>query len=99
MEQIVVSKHAGLLDTLYALGRYFIVIVGAVPLLLKLLGARDLVGLIAYFQSADGAALVAAVSAVAALAFGLFKSFRRGRQVADVAANPKVPDRIATLKE
>lgn len=98
MEQIVVSKHAGLLDTLYAAGRYVLVIFGAVPLLLKLLSARDFAGLIAYFQSADGTALIAAIGAVAALAIGLLKSFRRGSQVAHVAGSSNVSNAIATLK-
>lgn len=96
-EQIVVSKNAGVLDTLYAALRYLVVIAGAVPLLLKMLGARDFSAIVAYFQSADGSALVAALGALVALALGLFKTFKRGGQIASVAANPKVPDAIAKV--
>lgn len=92
MEKTVVSKSAGILDTLYAAFRYLVVIVGAVPLLLKLLGARDLVAIIAYFQSAEGQGLIAALSALIALAIGLFKTFKRGSQVVSAAANPAVKD-------
>lgn len=98
MSQIVVSKNAGVLDTIYAALRYVVVIVGAVPLLLQMLGARNFAGIVAYFQSADGSALIAAISALVALVFGLLKTFRRGSEVASVAANPEVPNSIATTK-
>lgn len=95
---IKVSSNAGIIDTLTAAGRYLVVIIGAVPILLGLLGKHDFSGLVAYFQGSDGAQLVAAVGALVALAYGLFKTFRRGDQMASVAANPAVPDRVASLK-
>jgi hypothetical protein len=91
METVFVSKSAGLLDTLYAALRYVIVIGGAIPLLMKLLGERDVVAILAYFRSEDGTALVTAIGALAAVAIGLFKTFRRGKLAADVASLPKVP--------
>lgn len=94
MEPVPVNRNAGPLDTIYALLRYIVVIIGAVPLLLKLLGAGDVIALIDYFRSADGSALIAAISAVVALLWGLFKTFRRGNQVASAAANPKVKDLV-----
>jgi hypothetical protein len=98
VEQIVVSKSAGLLDTLYAAMRYVVVVLGAVPLLLKLLGDRDFAAIVAYFQGADGTALMTAIGALGTLLWGLFKTFRRGKQVANVASSTDVPNRIATLK-
>lgn len=95
---IVVGANAGILDLLAAAGRYLVVIIGAVPLLLQLLGARDFAAIIAYFQSADGSALIAAVGALIALGYGLFKTHKRGAEVAAVAANPKVPDSVAQIK-
>ena len=96
--QIVVSKNAGIVDTLTAAGRYVLVIVGAVPLLLSLLGTRDFAGIVAFFQGATGATLITALSGLAALLYGLYKSHKRGAQVALVAASPRVPEAIATLK-
>lgn len=93
MERIVVSKSAGLLDTLYAAMRYLVVVLGAVPILLKLLGDRDFAAIVAYFQSADGTALVAAIGALLTLAWGLFKTFKRGKQIANVA-DPTVPTAV-----
>lgn len=90
MEKVFVNKFAGVLDTLYAAIRYLVVIAGAVPLLLQLLGAHDLIAIVHYFQSADGQTLVAAVGALVALAAGLFKSFRRGSTLAKLAADPSV---------
>jgi len=95
---VIVSANAGLIDTLMAAMRYVIVIVGAVPVLLALLGARDFAGLVRYFQSADGASLIAAVSAVVALAYGLFKTRKRGAQIATVAADARVPDSVAQVR-
>lgn len=96
--QIVVSENAGILDTLAAAGRYLVVILGAVPLLLALLGQHNFGDIIAYFRSSDGASLIAAVSGLVAIAYGLFKTHKRGSQIATVAASDKVPASIATTK-
>jgi hypothetical protein len=94
---IVVSANAGFIDTLTALGRYLVVIVGAVPLLLQLLGSRDFIGIVNYFRGTDGASLIAAVVAVATMAYGLFKTRKRGAQVATVALDRRVPDAVAKI--
>jgi hypothetical protein len=63
---------------------------GGIPFLLKLLGTRDFIAIVAYLQSAEGVAWLGAVSAVAAFAYGVIKTWRRGRQtvvLADAAPN------------
>lgn len=80
-----VSANAGVLDTLSAAGRLILVVVGAVPILLKLLGAHNFVGLVEYFRGSEGSTLIAAVSGLAAIAYGLYKSHKRGSQVAEAA--------------
>lgn len=97
-QPIVVSENAGLIDTLTALGRYLVVIAGAVPILISLFGARDLIGVVNYFRTEDGTALAAAICAVATMLYGLWKTRRRGAQIAKVAGNSRVPDSIAQLK-
>lgn len=93
---IVVSPNAGIIDLMTALGRYVIVIVTAIPLMLKLLGTHDLVAIISYFRSADGTALTAAVVGIGTLLYGLWKTHKRGAQIATVALSPSVPERVAT---
>lgn len=98
MSQIVVSKNAGIIDTVTAALRYVVVIMGAVPLLLKMLGAGNFAAIVGYFQTADGSALIAAIGALGTLAYGLVKTFRRGDEVASVASSSKVPNSVAMLK-
>lgn len=97
VKPIEVSENTGIMDLLTAAGRYLVVIVTAVPALLTLLGERDLLAIINYFQGADGAALLAAVIGLATLAYGLIKTRRRGAQVVQIAGDPAVPDRVAKV--
>lgn len=94
---IVVSQNAGIIDLLTAAGRYVVVIVGAVPLLLQLLGTRDFIGIVNYFRGADGSALIAAAVALATMVYGLIKTRKRGAQVATVALDRRVPDSVAKI--
>ncbi len=93
-----VNPNAGVLDTLYALGRYLTVIFTSVPILLALLGSKDLLGIVNYFRGADGTSLIAAAVGFGTLAWGLFKTFRRGKLAAKVALSRRVPDDIAKPK-
>lgn len=95
---IKVGANAGLVDTLTAAGRYLVAIVTAVPILMTLLGQRDLVSIIAYLQGTDGSTLIAAVVGLATMAYGLFKTRKRGAQIANVAADERVPASVASLK-
>lgn len=97
---IRVSANAGLIDGLQAAGRLAVVVVGFVTATLGLLQAKDIAGLIAYIQ-ANGGEFVGAVAGLIAFgtaAYGVFKSHKRGAQVANVAASPEVPDHVAALK-
>lgn len=95
---IVVNANAGWHDLLFALGRYILIIIGFAPVILPLLRNLDILGLMTLLQSSEGAKLSAAVGGFIALVWGLVKSHKRGSQVADIAKNPDVPDRIATTK-
>lgn len=97
-QPVVIGQNAGIIDLLTALGRYALVIFATVPILLKLLGARDFAGFVAYFQSADGVTFTAALSGVVALLYGLYKTRKRGAQLVSVAADPAVPNRVAQIK-
>jgi hypothetical protein len=95
-EPVVVSPNAGGIDAVQAAARYLVVIVTAFVAIVGFLKVHDLAGLIAYIQS-NGGQLVAAVSGLIAIgtaAYGIFKTHKRGAQIATVAA--RVPDDIAT---
>jgi hypothetical protein len=83
-----VGKNQGLFNTLAAAFRYIVVIAGSVPLLLSMLGDGNFAAIVAYFQSADGSALVAAVTALVTLGIGLYRTFKYGATLADVAEDP-----------
>ncbi len=95
---VEVRANAGVIDTATAALRLLTVVLTTVPILLTLIGARDLVGFITYLQGEDGIALAAAVSGLAAIGYGLFKSHRRGAQIATVAADRRTPDAVAKIK-
>ena len=97
-EPVVVSANAGILDLLSAAGRYLVVIVAAIPVLLKLLGTHDFIAIVAYFKGADGVSLITAAGGLFALAYGLYKSHKRGAQIATVADDRRVPDSVAQIK-
>lgn len=97
-DQIKVSANASVFDTLTAAGRLIVVIGSTAPAAALLLRKHDLIGLYDYFQGQQGVALIGAVSGLVALGYGLYKSFKRGKQVADVATNPDVPEDVATTK-
>ncbi len=97
-EKILVSANQSAIDTLTAAGRLVVVIVSTAPAAALLLRKGDLIGLYNYFQSNQGVALSGAVVGLAALVYGLYKSFKRGKQVAAVATNPAVPSSVADTK-
>jgi hypothetical protein len=92
---IVVNENAGIIDLLTAAGRYLVVIVTIVPALLALFKARDIAGIINFLRGNEGAALLAAVIGFGTLAYGLFKTFRRGKQV--VVAADAAPNSVAKV--
>lgn len=97
---VVVYANAGLIDGIQAAARYTVVIIGFVTAVLGLLKVHDIAGIITLIQS-NGGQVLAAISGLIALgtaAYGVFKSHKRGAQVADVAADPDVPDSSAHLK-
>jgi len=99
-EPVVVSANAGLVDGIQAAARYVVVLIGFMTAVLGLFKTHDIAGLIAYVQTHGGETLgaVSGLIALGTAAYGVFKSKKRGTQVATVAADPEVPEYIATLK-
>jgi hypothetical protein len=93
-EPIKVSANAGLIDGIQAAARYAVVIVGFVTAILGLLKTRDIGGMIVVVQNNGGEVLsaIAGLIALATAAYGVFKSGKRGGQLATAATDPDVPD-------
>ena len=97
---VLVSTNQGILDVITAGMRLMIVILATAPAAILLIKKHDLIGLYDYLHSdQQGLALVGALTGLAALLFGLWKSFKRGSQMATVAADPGVPAEIADIKK
>lgn len=94
---IVVSESQGIIDLLAAAGRYITVIVTLGAALLAILKTHDIAAIIAFMRGTQGAALIAAVMGLGALGWGLYKTHKRGAQVATVAASSEVPNKIAKI--
>lgn len=96
---VLVKANQGLIDTITAALRLVIVILSAAPAAILLVKKHDLIGLYDYLHNdAQGVALAGAVSGLVAIGYGLWKSWKRGAQVATVAADPKVPPSVADIK-
>jgi hypothetical protein len=99
-ETIEVSSLQGLIDGLQAAGRYATVILTLGVAAAAFIRVRDFAGFVAYVQ-ANGGQFVGAVSGLIGLgvaAYGVFKSRKRGAQLSNVAADDRVPDKVARLK-
>lgn len=94
---VVVSANAGIIDLLTAAGRYLVVIMSLGAALLAVLKTKDIAAIISFMRGTDGATLITAVTGLATLAFGLYKTHKRGAQIATVAADSRVPDRVAKV--
>lgn len=95
---IAVGQNAPLGDPLAAAGRYLVVILTALPVLLTVLGTRDLAAIVEFFRGSQGATLISAAIGFGTIAWGLWKTRKRAQQITTVAASPDVPSRIAHLK-
>lgn len=100
-EPVKVSSTQGVIDAITAAARYAGVLATFTIALLGLVKVRDIAGMIAYIQANGGQALAAfsGLVAIGTAAYGVFKSHKRGDQVATVAAAPEVPNYVATIKE
>lgn len=90
-DPVVVKSNVGVVDGVQAALRYIAVLVGFVTALLALVKARDLAGIAAYVQSNLGSVIgaVSGLISLAIAAYGVVKSFRRGKQLADAGADPR----------
>jgi hypothetical protein len=96
---IEVTSAQGVTDALQALIRYLVVIAGFITGLGTVLGTHDAAAAVAYVQTNLGPVVAAVFSLVGLLtaAWGIYKTFKRGSQLATVAASSQVPNSVARL--
>ena len=95
---IQASPSQGGIDGGWASLRYLITLITAFPVILALIKDRDLVALHAYFTSSDGALVLTAIVAIGTPLYGIARTWWRGRQLAAVAVDPRVPNNVAEAK-
>ena len=95
---IVISSNAGLIDGIQSAARTLVILATAIPIMLSFLSKHDLVGMIGYLQSVEGAQVIATMTGLGTIAYGIYKSHKRGVQVANVARDIRVPAEVASLK-
>ena len=97
----MVSSAQGVTDALLATLRYCVVIVGFLSGLGSLIDRGDAAAAVTYVQTNLGG-VVSAVFGLVALgtaAYGIYKTYKRAAQLVTVAADPEVPNHVATLTE
>jgi hypothetical protein len=78
--------------------RTVLLVVSAITAITTLASKRDLAGFIVYVQSSDFLQVASIVATAVTFAWGQWKTRHRAKQLAAVAADPRVPDAVATLK-
>lgn len=95
--QIVVNPTPTL-DQIAAAARTVVLVLGVLGALAGIISRRDWSAFILYMQSSDFLTAASAIAGFGAFAWGQWKTRHRAKQLATVAADPRVPDAVATLK-
>jgi hypothetical protein len=95
--QIVVNPSPATDQAASAL-RTVLLVISAVTAITTLASKRDLAGFIVYVQSNDFLQVVSIIATAATFGWSQWKTRHRAKQLAAVAADPRVPDSVATLK-
>lgn len=96
---IMVSPSA-IQDAIVTGLRYLATVMGGVAAVLGFLGHRDLAGLTAYFQSADGLAFIGAFVAIGSGLYGAYRAYVNKQNIVDVITDERttVPPEVAQVK-
>lgn len=98
-QPIIVKPNQGLLDSLSATARLLLIVTSTAPAAALFVRKGDLIGLYDYFHTEPGQALLLALSGLASGAFAIYKSHKRGAQIATVAQDSRVPAKVADVKK
>lgn len=79
------------------LSRDVLIVLAALPILIKLIGARDLTGILQYLQSSDGATLLSVIVPAVVLWWRSRRSLKQQAKLVTVAR--EVPDSVAVVTD
>lgn len=82
--------------TLAAALRLLLVVLGAVPLMMQFVSAHDMIGLIRYFQSDQGMAVLLAGGALGAMVWGVIRTHLTRLKL--ITAAKAAPNSVARVK-
>ena len=85
-------------DQISAAVRTVVLLISVVTALAGLASKHDLAGFIAYVQSAPFITAAGLVMGAGTFAWGQWKTRHRAKQLATIAADPRVPDSVAVTK-
>ena len=85
-------------DQIAAAVRTVVLLISVVTALAGLASKHDLVGFIAYVQSAPFITAAGLVMGAGTFAWGQWKTRHRAKQLASIAADPRTPDAVAVTK-
>lgn len=95
--QIIVNASPAV-DQAQSAIRTVLLVVSAVTAIATLASKRDLAGFILYVQSNEFLQVASIIVTAGTFAWSQWKARHRAKQLAAVAADPRVPDAVATLK-
>lgn len=79
--------------------RTLLLVLSVVTALAGFFSKRDLAGFVAYVQSSDFITALALLIGAVTFAWGQWKTRHRAKQLANVAADPRVPDSVISIKD
>ncbi len=85
-------------DQVASLIRTLLLLIGAVTALAGFIAKRDLAGFITYVQSSEFLQVAGVLLTAGTFAWGQWKTRHRAKQLATVAADPRVDDAVAHIK-
>jgi energy-converting hydrogenase Eha subunit C len=100
-QPIVVTTAQGVTDLLQASISYVVIITTFFSGLVAMIGAHKTVEAVAYVQANLGPVVTAIFSlgGVALMVWRLYKTYKRGAQLASIAADRDVPDHVAQISK
>jgi hypothetical protein len=86
------------MDQAAATVRILLLVLGVGTTIAGFVSKRDLAGFIAYVQSSDFITALAVLITVGTFSWSQWKTRHRAKQLAAIAADPRVPEEVVTLK-
>ncbi|MGY2732407.1 hypothetical protein [Sphingomonas sp. UYP23] len=94
----IVAERSPARDQVESAVRSVLLVISVVTAIAGFVSKHDLTGFVVFMQSSDFLAALAALTGAATFVWGQWKARHRSKQLAAIAADPRVPDAVATIK-